>query len=288
MKLGYVAAGKPEEVLARASRLGFDGVELAFSWDSPCDLERWTPDDSRRVNEIVAQTGARILSITTGWANHLAPGTVDRERAMRNMHRAIELAPELGTRVVSCNAFGDPATPPESQVGLFGQVFVEYARMAEDQGVRIAIENCPHVHTAHGHQIGNIAYSPALFELLFDAVPSTAVGLEYDPSHFYWLGVDYVKVIGDFAERMVFMHAKDTEVFKDRLGQVSIYGPGWWRYRVPGLGQVDWKAIAAALEAIGYTAGMVIEHEDPVYEGERFDEGLCIGLEFLRGLWPTG
>jgi sugar phosphate isomerase/epimerase len=262
-------------------------VELSFSWDSPCDLERWTSDDSQRVNEIVARTGAKVLSITTGWANHLAPDSAGRERANRIMRRAIQVAPELGTRVVSCNAFGDPTTPPESQVRLFGQVFGEYARIAEDQGVRIAIENCPHVHTEHGHQIGNIAYSPALFELLFDAVHSTAVGLEYDPSHFYWLGVDYVKVISDFAERMVFMHAKDTEVFKDRLGRMSIYGQGWWRYRVPGLGQVDWDAIAEALTAIGYKAGMVIEHEDPVYEGERFEEGLSLGLEFLRKLWPA-
>jgi sugar phosphate isomerase/epimerase len=54
------------------------------------------------------------------------------------------------------------------------------------------------------------------------------------------------------------------------------------------LGQVDWQAIAAALKEIGYTAGMVIEHEDPLYEGERFEEGLCLGLEFLRNLFYSG
>ncbi len=286
MNIGYVASGKPEDVLERASRLGFDGVELAFAWDTPCDLERWTGDDSRRVGDISAQTGVKILSVTTGWANHLAPDRASRERAMRNMRRAIDVAVELGTNVVSCNAFGDPATPPEKQAGLFGQVFGEYARQAEDCGVRIAIENCPHVHTEHGHQIGNVAYSPALFEMLFDAAPSLAIGLEYDPSHFYWLGVDYVQAIRDFSERMVFMHAKDTEIFRERLGKVSIYGAGWWRYRVPGLGQIDWQAIAAALKEIGYRAGMAIEHEDPVYEGERFEEGLSLGLEFLRKLWP--
>jgi sugar phosphate isomerase/epimerase len=94
--------------------------------------------------------------------------------------------------------------------------------------------------------------------------------------------VDYVRVIHQFADRMVFMHAKDTEVMKERLGQVSIYGDGWWRYRMPGMGQVNWEAIAQALAEIGYWAGMVIEHEDPVFEGERFEEGLSLGLRFLR------
>jgi sugar phosphate isomerase/epimerase len=284
MNIGYVAAGKPEDVLSQAARLRFDGVELHFMWDSPCDLEHWTSDDSKRVSDLVAQTGARILSITTGWANHLASDSPSRERAIRIMNRAIEVAPELGTQIVTCNAFGDPATPPEQHVKLFGQVFGAYARRAEDCGVRIGIENCPHVHTEHGIQIGNVVYSPELFEMFFDAVPSTAVGLEYDPSHFYWLGIDYLQVIRDFAERMVYVHAKDTEILAERLARVGIYGQGWWRYRMPGLGQIDWQAIANNLREIGYDAGMVIEHEDPVYEGERFEEGLSLGLSYLRQL----
>jgi sugar phosphate isomerase/epimerase len=285
MNIGYVAGGAtPVEVLKRAARLGFDGVELGFSWGTPCDLDTWTPDDSKRACDAVAATGAKILAVTTGWANHLAPDPTGREHAFANMVKAIEIAPQLGTNIVTCNAFGDLAQHPESQVRLFGQVFGEYARRAEDAGVRIGIENCPHCHTEHGIQIGNIAYSPALFDMLFDAVPSRAVGLEYDPSHFYWLGVDYVGALRRYADRMVYMHAKDTEVLKDRLGQVSIYGDGWWRYRMPGMGQVDWEQIARALAEIGYRTGVVIEHEDPVFEGERFEEGLSLGLKFLRGV----
>ena len=282
MNMGYVAIGGPEEVLERASRLGFDGVELVFSHDSPCDLDSWTADDSKRVRDILAVQGVRILAVHTGMTNHLAPDKTERERAFSKMRRALDVALELGTELVTCNAFGDPSQRPEKQVEPFGQVFGEYARLAEDRGVRIGIENCPHAHMEHGIQIGNIAYSPEMFELLFDAVPSLAVGMEYDPSHFYWLGVDYVEVIHQFAERIVCVHAKDTEVMEDRLGQVSIFGQGWWRYRMPGMGEVDWEAIARALAEIGYRGDVIIEHEDPVFEGERFEEGLSLGLKFLR------
>jgi sugar phosphate isomerase/epimerase len=282
MDIGFVASGNVGEALRRAARLGFAGIELNFIWGQQSDLETWTDDDTKRALEVMAETGTRILAVSTGWANHLAPDRAARERAMANMRRAIALAPQLGTSIVTCNAFGDLETPPGGQVQAFAQVFGEYARWCEDVGVRIGIENCPHVHTAHGIQIGNIAYSPDLFAQLFAAVPSLAIGMEYDPSHYYWLGVDYVGVIRQFADRMVFAHAKDTEILSDRLALVGIYGDGWWRYRVPGMGQVDWEGITRALAEIGYHSGMAIEHEDPVFEGQRFDEGLSLGLRFLR------
>jgi sugar phosphate isomerase/epimerase len=282
MEIGFVASGDVGDALRRAARLGFAGIELNCIWGQPADLETWTDDDTRRTHAVMAETGTRILALSTGWANHLSPDAATRERAMANMRRAIALAPQLGTHIVTCNAFGDPATPPQDQVSAFAQVFGQYARWCEDAGVRIGIENCPHVHSAHGIQIGNVACTPDLFARFFAAVPSRAIGMEYDPSHYCWLGVDYVAVIRQFADRMVFMHAKDTEILRDRLASVGIYGEGWWRYRMPGMGQVDWAAIIRALTEVGYRAGMAIEHEDPVYEGPRFEEGLSLGLGFLR------
>lgn len=282
MDIGFVANGRPEEVLGRAARLGFDGVELCFGSGGACDLDTWTADDTRRVRDLMAATGAKILTVAAFWDHHLAPDQAARERAAAHMRRAIELAPELGTSVVTCMAFGDPKVKPADQVELFGRVFGEYARWAEDRGVRIGIENWPGVRYEGGIQIGNLAYSTDMFQRLFEAVPSKAVGLEYDPSHLFWQGIDYVGAIRQFADRLVFLHAKDTEIMQDRLGQVGIYGDGWWRYRLPGLGEQDWEAIAGALAQVGYRSGVVIEHEDPLFAGERFEEGLAVGLKFLR------
>jgi sugar phosphate isomerase/epimerase len=81
------------------------------------------------------------------------------------------------------------------------------------------------------------------------------------------------------------VHAKDTEIMEDRLGHVGIYGNGWWRYRMPGMGEVDWDGIAQALAEIGYRGDVIIEHEDPVFEGDRFEEGLSLGIRFLHRLF---
>jgi sugar phosphate isomerase/epimerase len=87
-------------------------------------------------------------------------------------------------------------------------------------------------------------------------------------------------------------HAKDTEIMKDKLDKYGIIGrqidnssgwnAGWWRYRIPGWGQIDWKEIFKALNDIKYDRSMVIEHEDPVFGGKRTDEGLKLGLRYLR------
>ena len=279
---GFVAIGPVEGVLKQAARLGYDGVELCFSWGSPCDLETWTADDTSRLRDLVAATGVKVLSIASFWARHVSPDPAARERARTEMARAIDLASQLGTAVATCMALGDLTVPPDKQVPLFGEVFGEYARRAEDHGVRIGIENWPGVRTENGIQISNLAYSPEMFERLFDAVPSKAVGLEYDPSHLVWQGCDPVRPIRQFADRLVTFHAKDTQILKETLDRTGIYGRGWRCYRLPGMGQIDWNAMANALAEVGYRAGIIIEHEDHVFSGQRFDEGLAVGLKFLR------
>ena len=282
MNIGFVANGKPEDVLRQAARLGFDGVELGFRKGGPCDPLLWKDDDTKRLRDLMAETGVKVLTVGMFGEQNLSPDKTVREQSRKNMEWAIRLAPQLGTNIVTTLALGDPHEWPAKQVGLFGEVFGGLARVAEDNGVRIGIENWPAATIDQGIRIRNLAYSPEMFEQIFDAVPSLAIGLEYDPSHLYWQGVDYVQVIRDFADRMVFMHAKDTEILSAEFSRVGIYGRGWWRYRIPGLGEVDWDAVTTALVEIGYNAGVVIEHEDSVFSGDRFDEGLTIGLKFLK------
>ena len=282
MNIGYYASGSLQDVLRRAARTGLDGVELAFSAGSSCDLDTWTDVDIAKALSLMAETGMKVLTVSSYWDQHMSPDVATRQLASKRMRRAIEVAAALGSNVVTCMAFADATKRPEEQVDIFGQVFGEYAQWAEAAGVRLGLENWPGLVMDHGIQIRNLAYSPAMFERLFAAVPSKAVGLEYDPSHLVWQGADYVGVIHQFADRLVYLHGKDTEVFDEKLAQVGVLGSGWWRYRLPGFGEVDWDAIARALAEVGYTGGIIIEHEDPVFADERFDEGLTLAARFLR------
>jgi sugar phosphate isomerase/epimerase len=123
------------------------------------------------------------------------------------------------------------------------------------------------------------------------------VWLNFDPSHLLWLGINPVEAIKPYVRRVAHAHAKDAETFPDRRNRFGSFGRlstreqdpwdmGWWRYRMPGLGQVDFAGYLRALREGGFDGVLSIEHEDPVYGGspEKIDEGLCLGRDHLRPL----
>jgi len=126
----------------------------------------------------------------------------------------LKLSRKLGTNIVTTNTWGDKKKTLKENRFLYKEVFTQYSKVAEDNEVKIAMENCPHL-SSYPFFIGNIGYSPAIWELLFDAVPSKTISLEYDPSHLVWLGIDYLRGIYNLKERIFAVHAKDTEIIKD-------------------------------------------------------------------------
>jgi len=195
------------------------------------------------------------------------------------------------TDIITTNAWGNKDLKPADNIPIFAEVYTPIAKMAEEMGVRIAFENCPH-YLGYPLTIGNISFSPEMWELMFEAVPSRALGLEFDPSHLFWQGIDYIGALRKFGDRVYAMHAKDTEICEDmkkkcgilgkQLGAVSIWDSGWWRYRIPGWGKIDWQEIYRVLYDLKYDGPIMIEHEDPVFDGELRPQGLKMGLKYLR------
>jgi sugar phosphate isomerase/epimerase len=72
--------------------------------------------------------------------------------------------------------------------------------------------------------------------------------------------------VREFGSRIVHVHAKDTRIDPDRLYEHGILGLGWHTAKLPGLGQVDWSALFAALSDAGYTGPVCVEVEDRAYE----------------------
>ena len=96
-------------------------------------------------------------------------------------------------------------------------------RYAEDQGVKIGIENCPMLFTKDEWPGGkNLATTPAIWRRMFDEIPSANFGLNYDPSHLVWQQMDYLQPLREFADRIFHVHAKDVRVDRERLDSVGI------------------------------------------------------------------
>jgi sugar phosphate isomerase/epimerase len=159
-----------------------------------------------------------------------------------------------------------PELSGDENIAIFQDLFTPLAAHAERRGVKFAFENWPRSGTM-------LATTPELWDAMFTAVPSPALGLCYDPSHFYWQGIEYIQPIYDFRERIFHAHAKDTEILEAGRNRFGIYGrqlaatkeQDWWRYRLPGYGGVNWYRYLDALAQIGYDEVLSVEHEDPVW-----------------------
>jgi sugar phosphate isomerase/epimerase len=166
---------------------------------------------------------------------------------------------------------------------------VEYAG---ERGVKIIIENCVMEGWHPDGYPGNLAYSPELWEWMFDL----GFYLNYDPSHLLWLGIDPVAALKPYLDRIPHAQAKDAQLdprARDRYGffgrtveRTDGWDSGWWRYRVPGLGDVDWRRLVDTFYEGGFTGVLSVEHEDPVWSGdvERITGGLEIAHRTLRPL----
>ena len=151
--------------------------------------------------------------------------------------------------------------------------------------MKIAFENWPGLQgTFPPIRTGNFGFAPDVWEQMFNRVDSEYIGLEYDPSHLVWQSVDWAAALKTFMGKINHVHAKDTEVFADRLAKSGFFSGGWWRYRLPGYGVVDWHKLTSMLKEGGYDGGICVEHEDAVFSGDRREEGLAKACAYLRAL----
>jgi sugar phosphate isomerase/epimerase len=152
------------------------------------------------------------------------------------------------------------------------------------------IENCAMQSWHPDGYPGNLAYLPELWDWLI----AHGLALNFDPSHLLPLGIDPVVALGDYVEQVAHVQAKDIQVFPAQRNRYGVFGrtytrerprdSGWWRYRVPGLGDVDWRRITDVLHECGFDGTVSVEHEDPTWTGsrERVEAGLP---EHDRAAW---
>ena len=254
-KLSIITPYSPQK-LAFAAQAGYEGVVV-----TPGDEFNPKLSDSAidRILETARNAGIRIVSIEYFGPNHTDPDAGKRAAAQADFIRALEFCHRLGCKFVGTFSGGQPGVKMEDQAAAFADVFNEkYLPVCEKLDVSMGWENYP---------TGvNFASTPAAMQAVFERVPSKRLGLEFDPSHLVRLYIDPVSAAWQFKDRILAVHAKDTEITQHVLQQVGIAGQGWWRYRIPGQGIVNWAAFLTVLLQIRFNGGIAVEHEDPFWD----------------------
>ncbi len=298
MKLGLLTAAFPdldlEQVAEWSAGNGFAMLEIACWPSAGGERRRYAGVchvdvdalDADAVRSTMARHGLEISSLAY-YPNNLHPDPVEREAANAHLRKVIDAAAEIGVGVVGTFVGRDKTRSVPDNLDEFRKVWPPLVAFAEERGVRIAIENCPMIFS-HDEWPGgtNLAATPAVWDELFEIVPSEAFGLNLDPSHLVWLMIDYERAVRDYASRIFHVHAKDLEIDRDGLyrnGTISL-GMGWQVPRLPGLGEVRWDRFLAALYRAGYDHVVSVEHEDRTFEGseELVKRGFLIARDVLR------
>ena len=310
MKLGFASLVGVEpmpfaDLIRAASSRGLAAVEVnvgptfpriaGASYPGHLDLAAVVEQGAGPVEEMLGDSGMTIASLAP-MLNLLTADASLREERIAYLRLTIDACVTLGVRTVvtytgsahGMHFWGMPGVGDNhssnrvaENLQHFRDVYGPLASYAEEEGIRIAFETA-----GRGGGEGNLAHSPELWDLMFEAVPSPAIGLSFDPSHLVWLQIPHIPdLIRAYGSRIHHVDGKDIEILPTRLARQGILGSGWWRYRLPGLGELDWKAIFSALGDVGFADVIAIENEDPLCPGL---DGVVWSAEYLRGQFlPT-
>jgi sugar phosphate isomerase/epimerase len=302
VKLGFLTACLPhtplEEIAKFAAGVGYEALEIA-AWPA-LDNRPFTATHVRtdaltaaevdRVRACMEGNGLVISSLAY-YGNNLHPDTDERRATHEHLVRCVDAAAELSCPTVGTFVGRHPGRSVAENLRDAEAVFPPLVEHAGECGVKIVIENCVMEGWHPDGYPGNLAYSPELWEWMF----SLGLYLNFDPSHLLWLGIDPVTAVRPYIDRVAHAQAKDIQLFADRRDRYGFFGKalredpwdtGWWRYRVPGLGEVDWRRLVDALYEGGFDGTLSVEHEDPVWGGDtaRVEAGLEIAYRTLRPL----
>jgi len=287
LDLGFVSAilaGKSfNEVIEFASENEFKCVEI-MCWPVGKAERRYAGVTHINVDEFDDKKVAEIQEILkrnniyiSGLGYYPNPLDADEKQVsyfISHIKKVIVAAAKLGVPVVNTFIGRDPKKSVEENLAKFAEVWPGILKVAEENNVKIGIENCPMLFTSDEWPGGkNLATTPAIWRKMFDIIPSPNFGLNYDPSHMVWQQMDEVKPIYEFSKKLFHIHLKDVKVHRDKLNEVGImaYPLEYHSPKIPGLGDVDWRGFFSALTSVKYRGPVCIEVEDKAFEGSEKD-----------------
>lgn len=308
MKVGVFSAilsGSPlNKALTHIAGLGCETVELgtgAYPGNAHCKPDELLASKPKLEAFLgtVKTSGLEISSLSCH-GNPLHPDKKIASDHHQVFQNTVKLAGKIGVPVVTTfsGCPGDHAGakspnwvtcpwPPDFLTVLdwqWNKVAIPYwkkqAAFAKSHGVKIAFEAHP----------GFLVYNPETM-LRMRAECGEVIGANFDPSHFFWQGIDPVKAVRALEGAIHHVHAKDTGLYPinaDVNGYLDTkhYGDEKnrsWIFRTVGYGHglEFWADFVSTLRMCGYDGTLSMEHEDSLMSPA---EGLKKGVEFLQSV----
>ncbi|MCA9837083.1 MAG: sugar phosphate isomerase/epimerase [Trueperaceae bacterium] len=274
---------------------------MGYDWHKDLDaLIAWTKDkglelidlgrDGDSAAKTVIDAGLKVGSVDfPEWQGMISADKAKRADAIAKNADYVKTCAAAGaTNFFLVMLPEDPAKTRKENFGYMVESFAELAPTLESVGGHVVIEGWPGP--------GALCCTPEGYRGFFEQCPSKAMGVNYDPSHLLRMGIDPIRFLTEFIDRVFHVHGKDCTVINENVYEYGTEQPAtfadpipWggmhWRYTIPGHGLSRWPKILKMLEEHGYKGGVSIELEDVKYSGSQANEelGILQGARFLAG-----
>lgn len=261
-------------------------AERRYAGVSHIDVSDLSDDKVEYIKNYCKEKGVEISALGY-YPNTLDPDLEKRKVYIDHIYKLIDASSKLDVNMVTTFVGRVPNKTVEENLKIVKEVWSPIVRYAEEKGVKIAIENCPMLFTNDEWPGGqNLMTTPAIWRKVFEILNSDNFGINYDPSHFVWQKIDYIKPIYEFKDKIFHVHYKDIKVYKDKLDDVGIMATPlqYMSPKLPGLGDINWGKYVSALTDIGYKGYTCIEIEDKAFEGsiEESKKSVILTARYLR------
>jgi sugar phosphate isomerase/epimerase len=245
-------------------------------------------NDGDRLLPAVQSAGVAVGSVDLPcWRELLSADAGRRNAAVFEATACVQQCAAAGVRrFLTIMRPEEPERPREENFDHMIESYAQLAPVLEVAEAAVVIEGWPGP--------GVLCCTPETLRALFAELPSRALAINHDPSHLIRMGIDPLHFVDEFSDRILHMHAKDTELLAEGLYEFGHEQPatfaarrdfgGWsWRYTIPGRGAMRWTEALTRLAAAGYRGGVSIELEDAEFCGADASEqrGLLLARDFL-------
>lgn len=296
MKLGLVSAILDtlnyEDMILELEKLGLHCAEVAcwpqgsaerrYAGVSHIDVARGLTDQAyaQHILDFAAEHHVEISALAF-YPNTLDGNLEKRQAVIAHLKTVIKAAAVLKVNMVATFIGRVQNLTFEDNLKEVEKVWPDILQLAESLKVKIAIENCPMLFGPDQWPGGqNLMTTPAAWRKIFALLKSDYLGINFDPSHFIWQQIDYLKPVYEFKDKIFHVHFKDIKLFPDKLADVGVmaYPLDFMSPKIPGLGDVNWGKFVSALTDIGYDGYACIEIEDKSFEGsfEKVQESIIL------------
>jgi sugar phosphate isomerase/epimerase len=275
---------------------GFESIEIACWPPSSGDARRYagtshidvTTLTKDRADEITGKMRERglVISGLGYYPNPLNPDPAHRETVIGHLKHVMTAAELMDVPLVNTFMGADEAKNQDENWEEALRVWPDIVAFANDHGRKITLENCPMLFSYDEWPGGrNIATTPRMWRRILEQWGGT-IGLNFDPSHLILQMIDIPRFIREFGPHILHVQAKDLWIDREGLYERGVFsmGMGWQVPRLPGLGDVEWGPLFAALWRAGYDGDVIIEHEDRDFEktDELVKRGFLLARDVLR------